>query len=104
MSTKYRPNRKASDADILRLNSAGLSLSTIGLALDCHPTSVAVRLKSLNIPRADTRRAFMEDILATLPHDQQQWLVNQLGPNKSIKDLVRQLIVQHYIDNTTGIP
>ena len=62
MSTVLRRNRKGSDRDITRLNSLGFSLSKIGERLSCHPTSITLRLKSLKIAPADTRRAFMEDI------------------------------------------
>ena len=62
MSDVYRANRKSTDAEIIGLNSAGLSLATIASKLDCHPTTITLRLKSLKIDPADTRRAFMEDI------------------------------------------
>lgn len=98
MSDVYRANRKASDADIIRLNSVGLSLATIARALDVHPTTVTLRLKSLKIPPADTRRTFMEDVFLSLTLEQQEWLADQLGPNLSIKDFVKQLIEQKYKD------
>ena len=62
MSTVYRPNRKATDADIIRLNSVGLSLSTIAGLFGCHPATISLRLKALNVAPADTRRSFMEDV------------------------------------------
>lgn len=93
MSTVYRANRKATDADIVRLNSVGLSLATIGRALDCHPTTITLRLRSLKIPPADTRRSFMEDIFLTLTTDQQEWLADQVV-STNIKDFVKQLIVE----------
>lgn len=92
MSDVYRANRKATDADIIRLNSVGLSLATIARALDCHPTTITLRLKSLKIPPADTRRSFMEDVFMDLNVDQQEWLADCLNANVSIKDYVRDLI------------
>lgn len=97
MSTVNRPNRKATDADIVRMNSVGLSLGTIAKALDVHPTTITLRLKSLGIPPADTRRAFMEDIFLQLPVDQKEWMADQLGPHLSVKDFMKNLIVEKYI-------
>lgn len=97
MSNANRPNRKASDADIIRLNSLGFSLTTIARTLGTHPTTITLRLQSLNIPPADTRHAFMEGILGSLAPDQQEWLANQLGPHVSIKDFVKSLLVKEYV-------
>lgn len=99
MANVYRANRKASDADIIRLNSVGLSLGTIARALEIHPSTVTLRLKSLKIPPADTRRAFMEDIVLSLTQDQQEWLAGEMSNGGSIKDYVRQLIVERYQNN-----
>ena len=109
VSTVYRSNRKATDADIVRMNSVGLSLTTIGRALGCHPTTVTLRLRSLGVEPADTRRTFMEDIFVSLPVDQQEWLADQLGAHMSIKDFMRSLIVDAYISahhpaNPKGTP
>lgn len=79
------------------MNSVGISLATIASIIGCHPATISLRLKQLNIPPADTRRAFMEDIVVTLSDDQQEWLVNQLGPHISVKDFVRNLIVEEYV-------
>ena len=87
MSTVFRRNRKGSDRDILRLNSLGLSLSTVGAKLNCHPTSITLRLKSLNVAPADTRRAFMDDIFKQLPDDHQDDIADC-----SIKDYICDLI------------
>lgn len=100
MATVHRSNRKATDHDIIRLNSVGVSLGTIAKVLHCHPTSVSLRLKQLNIPPADTRRAFMEDIFVSLPPDQQEWLADQLGPTVSIKDFVKQMLVEKFNTST----
>ena len=92
MSTVYRANRKATDADIIRLNSVGLSLATIARALQCHPTTITIRLKALGIPPADTRRSFMEDIFLQLTTEQQEWLADQVTTT-NIKDFVKQLLI-----------
>ncbi len=96
MSTVFRANRKATDADIIRLNSVGLSLATIARALECHPTTITQRLKSLGVPPADTRRSFMEDVFLSLTLEQQEWLANQLSSGQSVKDFVKNLLVQAY--------
>lgn len=96
MSTVFRANRKATDADIVRLNSVGLSLATIARALSCHPTTITLRLKSLNVPPADTRRAFMEDVFVALNPDEQEWLADQLSASMSVKDFVQRLIKQEH--------
>ena len=95
MSTVYRANRKSTDADIIRLNSVGLSLATIARALDCHPTTVTLRLRSLKIPPADTRRSFMEDIFLSLTLEQQEWLADQVKAT-AVKDYVKQLIIEKH--------
>lgn len=92
MSNVYRSNRKATDADIIRMNSVGLSLATIARILDCHPTTITLRLRSLKIPPADTRRTFMEDIFVQLEPKQQEWLADQVSSGMPIKDYVRDLI------------
>ena len=94
MSTVFRRNRKGSDRDITRLNSLGLSLAAIGSRLSCHPTSVTLRLKSLKITPADTRRAFMEEVLNDLPADYQEHIADLLEGQSmtSIKSYVRDLI------------
>lgn len=96
MSEVFRANRKATDADIIRLNSVGLSLATIARALDVHPTTVTLRLKALNIPPADTRRSFMEDVFLQLETVEQEWLADKLGPTLSVKDFVKDLIQLKY--------
>ena len=95
MSTVYRANRKTTDADIIRLNSVGLSLTTIARALDCHPTTITLRLRSLKIPPADTRRSFMEDIFLSLTLEQQEWLADQVKAT-AVKDYVKQLIIEKH--------
>lgn len=97
MSDVYRANRKCADEDIIRLNSVGLSLSTIAKKLDCHPTTITLRLKALKINPADTRRTFMEDVFNGMAKPQQDWLINQLGPHISIKDYVQNLLVKDYL-------
>ena len=97
MSNAYRTNRKATDADILKLNSVGISLGTIARILGVHPTTVTLRLKSLNVAPSDTRRTFCEDVFTQLNTDEQEWLVDLFQDgNISIKTFVHQLIVQEH--------
>lgn len=96
MADVYRANRKASDADILRMNSVGLSLATIARALGCHPTTITLRLKSLKVEPADTRRSFMEDVFLELTEEEQEWLADQLGAQPAIKNFIRDLIKKEY--------
>lgn len=98
MSTVLRVNRKTHDADIVRLNSVGMSLATIAKNLGCHPTTITARLHSLNVKPADTRRSFMEDVVTSLTAEQAEWLADQLGPHTSIKDYVKNLIVVNYLN------
>jgi hypothetical protein len=97
MSNANRPNRKASDADIIRLNSLGHSLGYIAKELNVHPTTITLRLDNLGIKPADTRRTFMESILENLTPAQTEILVSQLGPHLSIKDYVQNLLVKECI-------
>jgi hypothetical protein len=93
MSTVFRRNRKGSDRDITRLNSLGFSLAAIGARLGCHPTSVTLRLKSLKIRPADTRRSFMEGVFTKLPVEYQDSIADMLDDRSScIQDYVRELI------------
>lgn len=97
MSAVYRANRKANDADIIRLNSVGLSLATIANLLGCHHTTITQRLKSLGIAPADTRRTFMEDVVSQLPTNQVEWLADQLGPHLSIKTFITNLLTEKFL-------
>lgn len=97
MTSVFRVNRKANDEDLLKLNNLGLSLQTIAKLLDCHPTTVTQRLKSLGVPVADTRRSFMEDIYHQLTPAQREFLSDQLGNTISVKDYVKKLILEAYI-------
>jgi hypothetical protein len=97
MSNLLRTNRKGSDSEIVRRNAIGLSLATIAQELHCHPTSITLRLKSLKIPAADTRRSFMEDVYATLPAAFKENLADVLLSENadkplSIRDYVRELL------------
>lgn len=97
MSQVYRVNRKATDADVIRLNSVGLSLATVAKVIGCHPTTVTLRLKRLGVEPADTRRTFMEDVFLRLTPDQQEWLADELErQNISVKTFVYRLIQQAY--------
>lgn len=87
---------KLRDADIIRMNSVGLSQSTIATALGCHPTTVTQRLKFNNVIPADTRRGFMEDIIMSLGADCSEWLADQVNQNLTIKDYIVSLIKEKY--------
>lgn len=105
MPTVKRPNRKASDAAIVRMNGVGLSLATIARLIGCHPTSVTLRLQKLGIDPADTRRAFMEDIFVTLDPDQREWLADKMETGSTcVKNYVRELIVDDYQRNHVSKP
>jgi hypothetical protein len=111
VSTVYRKNRKGSDEQILRLNSVGFSLGTIAAIIDCHPSSITLRLKSLGVAPTDTRHAFMESIYNTLPTDFQEEIADILAehdPSKprAVKDYVRELIIndikRRRLESTNG--
>lgn len=84
------------DLDIIRMNSVGLSQTTIANALGCHPTTVTQRLKFNNVPPADTRRGFMEDIIIDLGADCSEWLADQVSQNLTIKDYIVSLIKEKH--------
>lgn len=96
MPTPRQTQRKSMDAEIIRLNSVGLSLATIAERFDCHPSTITLRLRAMNVPPADTRRSFMEDVFLSLNQEQQKWLIDQLGSHISIKDYVRNLLVKEF--------
>lgn len=96
MANVNRPNRKASDLDILRMNYVGLSLGTIAQRLGVHPTTVTLRLQNLGVYPADTRRTFMENVLGPMSEDSVEWLADQLGPTYQIREFVRDLLQKAY--------
>ncbi len=102
MSKVFRANRKATDEDIVRLNSVGLSLATIGKILGCHQTTIKVRLEQLGIRPADTRRTFMEDIYNALPEAQKRWLESELSGHHSVKDYIKGLLTKAFIKETSN--
>ena len=87
---------KLRDTDIIRMNSVGLSQSTIATVLCCHPTTVTQRLKFNNVTPANTRRGFMEDIIMSLSADCSEWLADQVNQNLTIKDYIVSLIKEKY--------
>jgi len=97
MARPRRTKKTIPDSDLVRLNSLGFSLATIGSSLGCHPTTVTLRLKDIGVTPADTRRTFMEDVLMKMPPAQLEWVETQLGPHYSIKDYVRSLITNAYL-------
>lgn len=97
MSTEYQKELNERDANIIRFNNVGLGLSTISQILGCHPSTITHRLKKLGITPVDTRRAFMEDIIAELTEEEQEWLVHYLEEEETtIKGFVTQLIKQFH--------
>lgn len=96
MNAGYK--RKADDNRIIELNSVGVSLTGIADRLGVHHTTIVYRLKALGIQAVDTRRSFMEDVFSTLPERQQEWLISQLGPGRSVKDFVRSLIIKEFAE------
>jgi hypothetical protein len=102
MSRARRSLKTIPDVDLIRLNSLGFSLATIGASLGCHPTTVTLRLKDLGIAPADTRRTFMEDILMKLPANQLEWIEDQLGPHHCIKAFVQTLLTNAYLEYKNG--
>jgi hypothetical protein len=110
MAQVFRSNRKSSDEEIIRLNSIGLSLGTIAKLRGCHPTTVTLRLKSLEIPPADTRRAFMEDIFAQLPDEFKDSVADYLSADgpvdnpKCIKEYIKALLVKDIENQQKAAP
>lgn len=102
MTKAPRANRKINDEKLIKLNSVGLSLSTIANEFGCHTSSVVQRLQSLNVQPSDTRRAFMEDIYKGLSPQQQEWLVEQLGSHLPVKDFIRSLLVEKFINTNNA--
>lgn len=100
MSTEYRKDLHDRDLNIIRLNNVGLGLSTISQLLGCHPSTITHRLKKLGVVPMDTRRAFMEDIIAELSEEEQQWLIDTLEENEiNIKEFVTKLIKYKFHQN-----
>jgi hypothetical protein len=99
MSQALRHNRKSTDEQILRLNAIGLSMATIAKRMNCHHTCISVRLLSLRVAPADTRRAFMEDVCRDLSAAQESALADLLlvpDPHNPtpIKQYVRELVLR----------
>lgn len=93
-------NRIAADADLIRLNSVGLSLKTVAGIVGIHPSTVTLRLQSMGVDPADTRRAFMEDVFRRLSPDEQEWLADHLrDSNINVKTFVFRLIQQARVAN-----
>jgi hypothetical protein len=104
MTAAYRSNRKATDDDIIRLNSVGLSLNTVAEQLGCHPTTITLRLKDLGINPSDTRRAFMESIYMGMSKPEQEWLEGQARAHSHIKDFIKTLLIKEYLASKSSEP
>lgn len=90
------PQKKVPDSVVIRLNSLGKSLESIGDITGCHPTTISLRLRGLGIPPTNTRRAFMDEVLKPLPPSTLEWLADKMTDRYTIKDLLRDLIVQEH--------
>lgn len=99
-----RTKKQIPDSELIRLNALGLSLRTIARTVQCHQTTVTLRLKDIGVSATDTRHSFMEDVLMRLPENQLNWVETKLGPHHSIKDFVTSLIVNAYIAEKNGTP
>lgn len=104
MSTVLRHNRKASDRDIKRLVGLGLSLTSIARELNCHATSITLRLRSLKFPHVDTRHSFMEQVLTLMEPGEPDELADLLenNPDIGILNYVKQLIQNDLMARRTG--
>lgn len=94
-------NRKREDrvqnVDIKRLNHMGLGLKAIADHLGCHPATITLRLKAMNIDPTDTRRSFMEQVFNGLDRDQQDWLSHNLyNAGINVKEFVLTLVREAY--------
>lgn len=96
MSKKRVRRTKTDDNSIIRLNSIGLSLNTIGEILDVHPTTVSNRLKVLNIEPTYKTHAFMEEVLADLPQEVSDWLLTKCSRIHPIREFVSELLLAKY--------
>lgn len=102
MTQVLRHNRKITDSEILRMNGVGLSLATIAKTRDCHPSSISLRLDAMNVPAANTRRAFMEEIFMGLEPEIQESLADHMTPpdgsppTTTLKQLVASLITEKF--------
>lgn len=93
MTNALRHNRKITDEDALRLNAVGLSISTMAKLLNCHPSSVSLRLKSLKVEPQDTRKSFMEGIFTNLSEAQQEALADYLFDNTiNVQEYILKLV------------
>lgn len=96
MSTNTYSEPRISDRDIIRYNSVGLPMTTIGQLLGCTQSYISIRMRSMELRPFDTRRSFMEEIFFSLTPTQQEWLMDQLGHKGTIKEYVKNLLVQAY--------
>ena len=86
------------DRKLVALNAVGLSLRRIAAELNCHHSSVAKRLNELGQTPFDNRSAFVEPIWDQLTPDQREWLAGQSMNAGSIQNLVRQMLLQKYLE------
>lgn len=97
---KINPGRKAPTKEVLLDNAMGMSLSAIAYKYDVATSSIAQRLRQLNVPPADTRRAFMDFVLSNLPPEIFQWLRTEVSTDYPIRELVIDAIISLYREKT----
>jgi len=88
--------RKVHDDQLIRLVNLGLSKVTIAGIFDCHAGVVANRLKELGIVTPDERKSFIEAVYAELSVEHQEWLMNKLSQDYTIREYIRDLMMKHY--------
>jgi hypothetical protein len=90
---KHHPGRKAPTKEVLLDNAMGMSLGAIAYKYDVAPSSIAQRLRQLDIPPADTRRAFMDFVLSSLSPEIFAWVRTQVSADYPIRQLVVDAII-----------
>lgn len=95
VTTKPKQNlgKKAPTREVLLDNAMGMSLTTIAYKYDVAPSSIAQRLRQLEVAPADTRRAFMDFVLSSLPPEIFAWVRTQVSADYPIRQLVVDAII-----------
>lgn len=95
VTTKPKQNlgKKAPTQEVLLDNAMGMSLTTIAYKYDVAPSSIAQRLRQLEVAPADTRRAFMDFVLSSLSPEIFAWVRTQVSADYPIRQLVVDAII-----------